>query len=1105
MKLFRFSSLAVMVATAYTLLAADQYKYKFSETTPLSQGRWVKVAIDKTGVYEITDAELRAMGFSNPGDVKVFGNGGKMRDLDFSTYGGTRIYNDNLEQVSQYRKNNKIYFYAQGTEVAQFKYLYPSTQRYERLSKNIYSDVAYYLLTDASNVTKKTVQDVAMGDYTRVHEFSSGVDYISHELDQVPNVTGAGQCYYGESLIENAELTFNEKLAYSVPGYIYVESQMVYAAGQGGTMVLDVNNVNVTSTLTNNGKDGYQKQSTGGAKVEDDGNVTLKFKLTPDGIGDARLDYWVLSYPKCMPEYDADLVQEHASFFKQSSNDQAGAAVMPRGTLVWDVSDILNPQRLPVQNNKTYWTNPNLMHRIVAFNPDKEQLKLLPGYTEVPNQNLRAMRDQNLDMIIYTVPEMRQYAERIAELHRQHDGMNVAVIDPELCYNEFTAAMPDPIALRAFNKYIYQTGNKRLANVLMVGPYTSDYRNIAGRPNPPYSFISFQTPSVMAMTDHVSPVSDYYAYMTDNFPSTSQLYSATVEIGFGSLPITSAKQGEIAVAKIKEQLEKKDFSWTVNETLSIGCAGDQNEHIDMASTNAKNIDSSATTVAKTKLNNSMQWLERSGGTQATGLTSKLINDGKLYSVYYGHSGMSGLGNFYGTQNFMQLKNPDLGVFLFASCDTSLPDQNQTGIAQACVTDAERGMFASITASRTVFSNHNLTFGNFLIQGMFYAPTNGSYNNMKPRTTSPTIGQVYAVGKTQTKNNSENCYSLIGDPALKFHIPLANISLEVPERKYAAGEVVEVKGTVMTPDGQHDTAYDGYVTLKLNAPIETYSERYASIADGWKTLKLNFGDNRLAAVRGEVRGGKFTLKLPIPQSASVYYAHPDSVSTGLQLFAGAFSPAVDRATAGVVNLQLIAMDAEPEAGGVTDTQAPDAQLVYDPALRALRATASDNIGLVAGIGAQAGLRVKIDGKEITQAPESAVGSGVTAYEAVISAFDLAEGSHTAEFSCVDMAGNSTAPTTYQFTVKTPGQVALTAADAVAVDALELTLADSGVTGLTLRVADRSGRIVKEEAVEAGAFSVDVSTLTKGVYTAAVLKDSAEGATIHSNTVTFAKID
>jgi len=56
---------------------------RYASKSVLSEGRWVKVSVDKTGIYKLTYAELRKMGFSNPDKVSVHGYGGWIMDEDF--------------------------------------------------------------------------------------------------------------------------------------------------------------------------------------------------------------------------------------------------------------------------------------------------------------------------------------------------------------------------------------------------------------------------------------------------------------------------------------------------------------------------------------------------------------------------------------------------------------------------------------------------------------------------------------------------------------------------------------------------------------------------------------------------------------------------------------------------------------------------------------------------------------------------------------------------------------------------------------------------------------------------------------------------------------
>ncbi|NJO69058.1 MAG: hypothetical protein HC830_07020 [Bacteroidetes bacterium] len=44
----------------------------------LNSGTWKKMTVSKTGVHKITYSQIKNLGFSNPEDIRIFGNGGKM-------------------------------------------------------------------------------------------------------------------------------------------------------------------------------------------------------------------------------------------------------------------------------------------------------------------------------------------------------------------------------------------------------------------------------------------------------------------------------------------------------------------------------------------------------------------------------------------------------------------------------------------------------------------------------------------------------------------------------------------------------------------------------------------------------------------------------------------------------------------------------------------------------------------------------------------------------------------------------------------------------------------------------------------------------------------
>ena len=63
-------------ATRNLKTTLSEVSLKDCTTSLLASGRWTKISVRNTGVFKITNAELKKMGFSIPEKVRVFGYGG---------------------------------------------------------------------------------------------------------------------------------------------------------------------------------------------------------------------------------------------------------------------------------------------------------------------------------------------------------------------------------------------------------------------------------------------------------------------------------------------------------------------------------------------------------------------------------------------------------------------------------------------------------------------------------------------------------------------------------------------------------------------------------------------------------------------------------------------------------------------------------------------------------------------------------------------------------------------------------------------------------------------------------------------------------------------
>lgn len=81
----------------------------FASNSRLSTGKWVKIKITESGMHQITDDELRAMGFSDPERVAVCG----FPAVGLSDYRLTETTPDDVPVLPSVRHNGKLIFYGE--------------------------------------------------------------------------------------------------------------------------------------------------------------------------------------------------------------------------------------------------------------------------------------------------------------------------------------------------------------------------------------------------------------------------------------------------------------------------------------------------------------------------------------------------------------------------------------------------------------------------------------------------------------------------------------------------------------------------------------------------------------------------------------------------------------------------------------------------------------------------------------------------------------------------------------------------------------------------------------------------------------------------------
>ena len=115
---------------------------RYAEHSVLANGKWAKIRIPETGVYQLTDALIRKAGFTDLSKVKIYGYGGRLQNEQLVPE--ELIATDDLKEVSTCLIDGKRLFYGYGPVSWDSN---TSTRR----TRNPYSTHGYYFITQSAD------------------------------------------------------------------------------------------------------------------------------------------------------------------------------------------------------------------------------------------------------------------------------------------------------------------------------------------------------------------------------------------------------------------------------------------------------------------------------------------------------------------------------------------------------------------------------------------------------------------------------------------------------------------------------------------------------------------------------------------------------------------------------------------------------------------------------------------------------------------------------------------------------------------------------------------------------------------------------------------
>ncbi len=263
---------------------------RYASHSVLATGKWAKIRIPETGVYQLTSALLQQAGFSNPDRVKVYGYGGRLQNEEL--VGEELAALDDLQEVPTCTVNGRRLFYGYGP-------VSWSDAQASRRIRNPYSTHGYYLLTESEGEPLRVDSAAFVGGF-----YPSPDDYHTlHEVDNFAWFNG------GRNLCENSPVALGASKDYvlandtkSTKGQLSV----CITSGEASTVAILLNGKDVGTVSTTIGR--YEQGAEAALTVDVDGlsaSNTVTIKTTAGGP--VRLDYISLAYeqPRSEPRLSA--------------------------------------------------------------------------------------------------------------------------------------------------------------------------------------------------------------------------------------------------------------------------------------------------------------------------------------------------------------------------------------------------------------------------------------------------------------------------------------------------------------------------------------------------------------------------------------------------------------------------------------------------------------------------------------------------------------------------------------------------------------------------------------------------------------------------------
>lgn len=859
----------------------------------LSSGSWYRFYVDKSGVFKLTRSFLSSLGVNtntvDPRTIKIYGNGGAMLPLLNSEPYPLDLTENAIkfigEEDGEFNSDDHILFYAEGP----VGYNADSNTNY-----NVFTDKSYYYINVSGRLGKR-VQSMQQPLAAATYVVNTFQDYQFHEVDDL-NIVRVGRRWFGDKFDVEHEKDF----AFSFPNLITTEPAhvKVYAASTSDVSTsLEVKiNDNVVSTLrfspinTPVLADGKFFNNNVNLSATDV-NVKLTYNNAGNPTAHGYLDYISIEATRGLAFEGAQFMFKNhqvaitPGIVEYSMTNASAVSEIWDISNLYDVTSVVNREASALLRFKSI---SGVAKKYIALTASDYYDPLRDGKTTIANQNIKGhiFNDEHgqfkdIDYLIISPNNWVSQAERLAQINRDHNNLNVKVVTLNEIYTEFSSGNQDVAAIRNLVRYVYENASapeKRLKYLCLFGDASFDYKDRI--PNNTNSVPSWHSVDSFSLTNaFVSD--DFFGMMDSNEGDMGS--SNKLDIAVGRILAETPQRAKEMVDKI--DLYYKDTSygnWRNNVVVVSDDVDVPWERVLQETTDdiANTITSENPFLNVVKIHSDAYQQQSSASGERYPDVNNSVKDaieiGALVVNYFGHGGEDGLASerIFDKNDSKDVRNfCKFHCFVTVTCEyTRFDNPFRPTAGEYTYWNTQGGAIGLITTTRQIFVNVGVTFNVKLAKYLFGMGANDY----------PSMAEALRLTKNDPAMagiQQKRLVFFIGDPAMKLAFAKPSIQLtkindkllgQTNDTLKALGKV-KMSGEVLDPSGRLMTSYNGILTTTVfDKEIQRQTLANNNSAQNGQLIKMDFTTlgEKLFIGQASIINGIFDFEFVIPRDIAM---------------------------------------------------------------------------------------------------------------------------------------------------------------------------------------------------------------------------------------------